>query len=95
VVLDSEIALKGSYGNIDESVIPYMQYRVTLREEKPERREFAEECSRLLKALQEDGVKFGKITFYGLDAGNTVHRLEVSFDTPSDPESLLADVVNA
>ncbi len=86
--------LSGSYGQVDESVIEFMHYSVTLREEKPQRREFAEECARLLAALQEDGVTFGRISFFGLDAGNVVHRLDVDYSTPADPETLLSLVVN-
>ena len=92
---EQNTTLKGFYGSLDESVIPNMHYSVTLREEKPWRRDFAEECARLLSALQEDGVTFGKITFYGMDAGRVVHRLDVTFDTSADMESLLANVVNA
>ena len=70
-----------------------MHFTVTFRNETPARRDFADACSEALSALQESDVRFGKITFLGLDAGNTVYRCEVTFDT--DPAETLSFVVRA
>ncbi len=78
----------GAYGQIPEEMIALTHFSVTFREEKPERTEFAQACKEVVAALKEEKVTFGALTFYGLDAGNTVHRCQVTWDT--DPESILS-----
>lgn len=84
LLLERSDPVPGTYGALSEKMLPLTHYTVTFREEKPERREFSEACAEALTALQEADVRFGKITFYGLDAGNVVYRCEVSFDTSAD-----------
>ncbi len=81
----------GYYGSAGEEWLKTMRFSITFREEKPDRREFAEACSKVLSDLQEKELVFDRVTFYALDAGKVCYRCQLSFD--SDPQSALSEVV--
>jgi hypothetical protein len=79
------------FGQENEEWSQLMNYSVTFRKEKPDRREFAQACAEALHILQEEKLVFGSVTFYGLDAGREVYRCEVNYDT--SPDEVLSLVV--
>jgi len=91
---DSEQVLQGSYGTVDENIIPKMHFSVTFRQEKPDRKEFAEACSGVIQALWGERLDYGMITFYALDAGNVVSRCDYPCGEAFDVTSLLSLVTS-
>ena len=78
----------GSYGVFGTQMEPLFHFSATFREEKPERREFAEACKAVMATVKENGFDYGSITFYALDAGNVVYECTVTPET--DPELVLS-----
>ena len=83
----------GYYGSAGEEWLKTMRFSITFREEKPDRREFADACSQVLSDLQENKLVFDSVTFYALDAGKVCYRCCLSYE--SDPQSALSEVVQA
>lgn len=90
VLLTQLFPIPGSYGVLDERLLPQMTFSVTFREEMPDRKDFAAACSTALTALQERGIVFDEITFFALDGGRVALRLPVRYDT--DPATTLTQV---
>ncbi len=79
---------RGSYGSIDSEMEPLFHFSVTFREEKPERRDFADACRLVMATINEHHFDYGSVTFYALDAGNVVYECTVTPET--DPELVLS-----
>jgi len=78
----------GSYGSLGTQMEPLFHFSATFREEKPDRRGFAEACKNVMATLKENGFDYGSFTFYALDAGNVVYECTVTPET--DPELVLS-----
>ncbi|MBQ3075053.1 MAG: hypothetical protein IJC26_03205 [Clostridia bacterium] len=84
----SDGVFHGSYGSLGAEMEPLFHFTATFREEKPERRGFAEACKNVMSVLKENGFDYGSITFYALDAGNVVYQCTITPET--DPELVLS-----
>lgn len=78
----------GSYGSIGTEMEPLFHFSATFRDEKPERREFADACRSVMATMKESGFDYGSVTFYALDAGNVIYECTVNPET--DPELILS-----
>lgn len=78
----------GYYGKVGTEMEPLFHFDATFREEKPERRDFAEACRNVMATIKENDFDYGSITFYALDAGNVVYECTVTPET--DPELVLS-----
>ena len=78
----------GYYGLVGTEMEPLFHFSATFREEKPERRAFADACRNVMKTINENEFDYGSITFYALDAGNVVYECTVTPET--DPELVLS-----
>lgn len=83
----------GFYGKVGTEMEPLFHFSATFREEKPERREFADACKAVMATIAENDFVYGSITFYALDAGNVVYECTVTPET--DPETVLSLVTYA
>lgn len=88
LLLERSDPVPGAYGTLSKEILPLTCYAVTFRDEKPERRDFAAACGEALRALQEEEIPFGRLTFFGLDAGKVIYRCEVTQETK--PEETLS-----
>ncbi len=78
----------GYYGKVGTEMEPLFHFSATFREEKPERRGFADACRSVMATIGENDFVYGSITFYALDAGNVVYECTVTPET--DPETVLS-----
>lgn len=78
----------GSYGSLGNEMEPLFHFTATFREEKPDRRDFADACRAVMETLKQNGFDYGSITFHGLDVGNVIYTCTVTPDT--DPELVLS-----
>lgn len=78
----------GYYGKVGAEMEPLFHFSATFREEKPERRDFADACRSVMATIEENDFVYGSITFYALDAGNVVYECTVTPET--DPETVLS-----
>ncbi len=78
----------GSYGVFGTEMEPLFHFSATFREEKPQRRDFADACRAVMATAEENNFDYGSITFYALDAGNVVYECTVTPET--DPELVLS-----
>ncbi len=81
-------SFRGYYGKVSTELEPLFHFSATFREEKPERRDFADACRAVMETIRENEFDYGSITFYALDAGNVVYECTVTPET--DPELVLS-----
>ena len=84
----SDGVFHGSYGQLGTEMEPLFHFSATFRQEKPDRRDFADACRSVMATMKEHGFDYGSITFYALDAGNVIYECTVSPKT--DPEQVLS-----
>jgi len=77
----------GSFGTLEESMIPLMHYSATFRSVHVTRKSFIDDVKKMLEFLKEKQVSFGAITFIGQQEDTPVYSCRITPET--DPEEVL------